>query len=1424
MSLWVKWCNCVILRIVLNQKTAIMKSTTNLNLNTNLKLTALVVIVSIIIAIGGYFIYISERSKTLQAKEKTLTSIASLKSKQLSSWFLNELKDIQIIASHPDLSEKVKNFIRLGSQANKSKISDYLSIIASEHDYDDVIIASADGKIEIWSGNQFGTLNDVERRTIEKEGVQKKFFSTNLFRHKSNGKEEIFISIISFIKDDDNNVLAALIGRIDASLNVYPIIEEWPIPSQTAESYLFMLENDNIIFLSNLKHIDNAALNLQIPGKNTELLGSHAYFEKLGLVSGKDYHNENSIGYITKIEGTPWYLISEIDKSEMYKGAGVTGRIVAGFMLLLVFMIVFFVTTILNQRQKSIYKKLFIKEKEARQQQEKFKVTMDCLGEGVIVADMDARVQYINKYAEALTGWNYSDALGRNLGEIYPLKNEETGEGVNNILEKIIKHGIVKELANHTLLVLKSGKEIPVMDTGAPIFDTDGSLRGIVIIFQDETEKRHQNHLLKKSEKKFRMLATSIPQKFFFKDCESTYLHCNENFAKDLGISENEITGKSDYDFFPKELADQYRDDDRKILEKGEMTTLEEDYIANDVLYSVRTTKIPVKDENEKTIGLFGIFEDITESKRAQVALLKSKKDLSDYFENDITGDYSATAEGKILKCNPAFARILGYSSPDELVGRSILSFYVNPVEREEFLKIIHASNILKGFEVNLKHKNGSELFCKENIVGVFDESGSLVKYYGYLQDITEQREAEQDLHIRDQLLSSVVNTQQELICRFLPDTTITFANKAYYKLFGMTEKELIGSKFLQFVPESEWEQELSILRSLNTNNPQRTSVSKAFRGDGSEITLEWTDIAIFNEEGEVVEFQSVGHDITEMLKAKQEIIYYSQMQELLRDISSLYINIPVDQVNSEIKKSIERLGRLVASDRAYIFDYDWLNNTCSNTIEWCQDGIEPQIQVLQNISLNEIPHWVNKHRNGQIFSIPDVLKLDANDGVRQILEPQGVKSLLTVPIMDENECIGFLGFDSVRKHHSYTKSEEKFLSFFAQLILNVRNRQILESSLVLEKEKAEESDNLKTAFINNISHEVRTPLNAILGFGQFLADQELPAEERREFFKHVEKSSKRLINLFTDYIDMAMLVSNTIKVQKKEFKLEPFFLTITEKAKALCLAKNLKFEVTLPNNATGLTVYSDPELIQKILDKLIDNALKFTKEGSITCGIKIKAENIELFVKDTGNGIAEGKEELIFQMFRQADVSNTRGYEGSGLGLTISNGLVKLLGGQMNVSSEKGKGSVFSFTLPLKNFDKSISSDATNTTIPKSTKKTLILIAEDDKSNYKYLAVILRLTGYQHIHAANGAEAVDFCRQNPDISIVLMDIKMPVMNGEEATKQIRVFRPELPIIATTAYAQTGDENRFHEAGFNDYLPKPIKKEKLLSIITKYII
>ncbi len=404
-------------------------------------------------------------------------------------------------------------------------------------------------------------------------------------------------------------------------------------------------------------------------------------------------------------------------------------------------------------------------------------------------------------------------------------------------------------------------------------------------------------------------------------------------------------------------------------------------------------------------------------------------------------------------------------------------------------------------------------------------------------------------------------------------------------------------------------------------------------------------------------------------------------------------------------------------------------------------------------------------------------------------------------PILDENGNLsGYRGVDS-----DITESKK-----------------ILEE-LIAAKEKAEESDNLKTAFINNISHEIRTPLNSILGFGQLLAETNMTPEEHAKMLSNINIASNRLMETVSNYLDMARIVSGTMDVNIKEFLLKPVFDDAIKKAERLCSEKKIKFNFQVPAEYDNLIINSDKGFIVKVFEILLNNSIKFTEQGSIVCGYRITHGYLEIFSRDTGKGIASDKLDMVFNMFSQEEVSNTRGHEGSGLGLSIACGLAKLLGGSVNVVSEKDKGSEFTFKIPYAETLLEEKPSANTNVKSESNEKPVILIAEDDESNYMYLKVLLKISGYKYLHAINGAEAVELCRRNPDIKLILMDIKMPVMNGLEAAKQIHGFKPEMPIIATTAYTQIGDEQRFLDAGFNGYLAKPILKDNLLELLKKYI-
>lgn len=388
----------------------------------------------------------------------------------------------------------------------------------------------------------------------------------------------------------------------------------------------------------------------------------------------------------------------------------------------------------------------------------------------------------------------------------------------------------------------------------------------------------------------------------------------------------------------------------------------------------------------------------------------------------------------------------------------------------------------------------------------------------------------------------------------------------------------------------------------------------------------------------------------------------------------------------------------------------------------------------------------------------------------------------------------------------------------------NVTEKNAIITKLKEAKEKAEESNRLKSVFLQNVSHEIRTPMNAIIGFMRLLKDTPNDEETRNQFYEIINMSGERLLATVNDLIDISQIETQQIKVNKSVINISEILFTLLNRSIPLAAKNNNKISCTSKYLNTNAILYTDKNLLSGIFTNLVNNAMKFTVDGTIEIGSREEGNNIVFFVKDTGIGIPENRHHAIFDRFVQADLTLSRSHEGSGLGLSIAKAYAQLLGGDLWVESEVGKGSTFFFNIPKKE----IKPEQTETIIPESIDKISednykILVAEDDEMSYLFLKNLLEQKGIGIVHAWNGAEAVEMVRNDNEISLVLMDIKMPVMSGEEAIRQIRTFNQNIPIIAQTAYAMPADRYKLLELGCNDYISKPIVINRLIKLLQKYM-
>ncbi len=724
---------------------------------------------------------------------------------------------------------------------------------------------------------------------------------------------------------------------------------------------------------------------------------------------------------------------------------------------------------------------------------------------------------------------------------------------------------------------------------------------------------------------------------------------------------------------------------------------------------------------------------------------------------------------GLFIVWNKACMQSTGYTA-EEMIGnpKAMEMLYPDPEYRQLVMEMSEDKNAnINTFE--LVAKNG-----EKRAITWFDTYHD-VKIPGWAswglgQDVTQSKKTEDQLNFQSLVLDQI----QDCVTVTDLNGVITYVNQAEIAKLGYTKEELIGQSVHKYGENK--------TKSTTQNGIiQKTLECGKWRGevinqtsDGKEIIMDARTQILYNLDETPIGLCGISTDITErkrieeMLRYERDLFSAGPVFTIQYRISEGY---PVIQISENVKDILGYTREEIIQP-----NFRFAELTHKEDLEL----VFPQIK--ENIA---------KRKD----TFEQSYRLRCKDGIYR----------------------WFYDFSRIERDEN---GEARIIRGY---LFDQTHIKQTEQELTLAKEKAEESDKLKNAFINNISHEIRTPLNSILGFGQLLSEADLSKQERAEHYQTLKRSSFRLIRTVNNILDVSMVTAGSIQIKGKAFRLNPLLQDLLQNSTRQCVENNISIDLNLPQSEKDPEIISDKDLVLKILEQLIDNAIKFTNEGGITFGYEKQDAFLKFFVQDTGTGISPDKRAAIFKPFAQADPSTTRAHEGNGLGLTIAKGLTEKLGGTIWVDSIPNEGSTFFFTIPYK----AVECDEETTITPPGYKinsgEPYILIAEDDDANYLYLQSVLGLMGYSNLHAANGKEAIQLCDNHPEISLVLMDIKMPVMNGIEATKQIKTKRPDLPIIAITAHAQTGDEQRMLDAGCDAYASKPVSREKLNVLINAYI-
>ncbi len=994
-------------------------------------------------------------------------------------------------------------------------------------------------------------------------------------------------------------------------------------------------------------------------------------------------------------------------------------------------------------------------------------VILDHMHAPMIIWDTSMIIIRFNRQFELLSGYDSSEVIDKKIEVLFP--KEKTASTIE-LLKNHMEHD---QNITEIDILTKDNKIKTVLWNSSGILDDEGK-KIIATISQDITSRKCTEDALSLSESRYRRL---------FEAAKDGILILNANTGRIVDVNPFliDLLGYTKKEFVEKFIWEigSFKD----IFENREkfLELQKEEYVRYDDLPLVTSDGREIHVEFVSNVYLENKIKviqcnirDTTTKREADLALRKSESHLRTLVKTIPDLIWLKDTSGEYLSCNPMFERFFGAGENDiigktdyDYVDRELADFF-----RENDQKAMEAGKPTSNEEWVTFADDGHRAFLETIKSPIYDSDGTVIGVLGIGRDITERMLAGQALLESEKRFRAIFDQAPIAISLIDLQGYPIISNLRLSKILGYTMDELSKMKFTDFTHPQDIDKDLNQFNELIAGKISWYNLEKRYIHKNKNIIWANLFVTTLNDlNGLPLEIIGMVEDITEQKKINDEI---KLQADLLSNVGQSII-------------ATDLLGKVIYWNNAAEKIYGWSSAEAmgQNIIDLTpsfQSG-EQAIEIMKNLSAGKT--WAGefdvKRKGGSSFPV----------------------FVTDTPILDSNgKLTGIIGISS-----------------------DITERKLAEKELIGAKERAQESDRLKTAFLHNISHEIRTPMNAIVGFSGFLNDPDLTPEKRNDFIKIIIQSSDQLLAIIDDIMRIASIESGQETIQEDEININLICKLINEQFSPKANEKSITLSLKTPLADDEAIIFTDATKLTQILTNLIGNAFKFTRQGYINFGYKVKGKQLEFYVGDSGIGIAKDMQEKIFNRFRQVETSDTRYFGGSGLGLSISKAYVEMLGGKMWLSSELGKGSVFYFTTPYKrsNPKKMPETPSVNGLNFEFDSSKTILIAEDKDSNFILLEEMLSDFKINIIRALNGVEAVKMCKSNPNIDLVLMDIIMPEMDGYEATKRIKEFNPNLPIIAQSAYINESDRLKALSNGCCDFISKPISKNMLLSKINEQL-
>lgn len=1012
-------------------------------------------------------------------------------------------------------------------------------------------------------------------------------------------------------------------------------------------------------------------------------------------------------------------------------------------------------------------------EDELKESEKRFKTITENSPDAIFLVDKQGNYVYANQSASNLLGYSEEEILALNIKDI----------GEQNIAGKRFGELLQKGKMTAEMPLRKKNGTYVEVDINALVLP-NGLLYGSC---RDLTERKKAEKTLKESEERFSLAMSASNDGLFDWNLETNEIYYSPGWKKMLGYEDHELL--NDFSIWenltePEDVKNSWELQQKLIAKQIERFVMEfKMKHKNGHWVDILSRAEAYFNDEGKAIRIVGTHTNITERKKTSIELIQAKEKAEEtearykeLFVNMmnafalhemIFNEKGEPVDYKFLEVNPYWEKIVGIKA-ETVINKTIRE--IMPDIEDSWIQVygrIVKTGIAEEFEDYNK--------ATQKYYHIYAYRADPGKFAVLFNDVTERKNWEKILRENEEKYRLLHENAGLGIGYFNTDGNVISFNKLAAMYMGGVPEDFEGKSIYEIFQKEEANFYYSRIKKATVSNEPTIYEDHVLLPGGDKYFLS-TFTKITDSNNKILGIQIISQDISEQ-KITENALRESEMK-----FRSTFDQSPVGSV-------------IVGLDKRFIR----CNASFCNFLGYNEEEM--------------IGHTIAE------FTHPDDIEIGMKE-LQQLAKCTTESTRLQKRYIRKDSAIVW-GEVSIR----IVCNEEKNPLYFLPVIQDITQQKLTELELIKAKEKAEESDRLKSAFLANMSHEIRTPMNGILGFTSLLQEPNLTGEEQQKYIKIIQKSGDRMLNTINDIVDISKIEAgqmiatvSEVNIQKKLENVHTFFKPEADK-------KGIKLTLKKLLSGKDIIIQSDNKKLDSILTNLVKNALKFCDEGTVEFGCSVKENELLFYVKDSGIGIPENRQQAIFERFVQADIEDRQARQGSGLGLAISKAYVEMLDGKIWVESEPGKGSVFYFTIPYNDKPKeknSIKEFSTKNENKGEIKKLNILIAEDDPASVMFLEIMLKPIAKNILICSTGIEAVEMCRNNPDIDLVLMDIQMPEMNGFEATRQIRQFKTDVVIIAQTAFALTGDKEKALEAGCNDYIAKPIKGADLNILIKKY--